>query len=255
MELFDTHCHLDDHAPEELQRIVSEAHAAGVTRILAVGASRGVTSAKHALDVAGRFANVWASAGVHPHDAKDYTRLDEIAQLAAQNKVLAIGETGLDFFKDWSPIDKQEELFRNSIRLARSLKKPLIIHCREAEKRTLEILTEEQGAEVGGVFHCFGGTSQWAAEIRKLNFLVSFTGTVTFKSAHSLRDTVRELPPRGFLLETDAPYMAPEPLRGKPSESKHVRIIAEKVAEVRGVSVEQIADETTSTALKLFQLT
>ncbi len=254
MELIDTHCHLTELPEAELRAQLERAAAAGVTRMICIGAGYGVDAAKRAVALADRFPNIWASVGIHPHNAVDVARLPELAPLAEHPKVVAIGETGLDFFRDWSPFDLQGELFRQSIALARRVKKPLIIHCRNAAEECFETLQQNAASEVGGVFHCYSEDASFARRLEEINFRVSFPGSLTFKKAEALREIAREIPLSRIMLETDSPYMAPEPHRGKPSEPAHVRMIAEVLAAARGLSVEAIAEETSKTAEALFRL-
>ena len=254
LQLIDTHCHLYslDRAPVE--ELVAHAHRCHVTRIISIGAGSGTESAIRSVELADRFDSVYASVGIHPHDAKDHLTLDAIAPLARHPKVVAIGETGLDFFRDWAPVDRQHALFEHTIEFAKQAKKPLIIHCRDAERETLETLSRLNARDVGGVFHCYAGDAELAKRLVDLNFIVSLTGTLTFKRADALRDTARAIPLERLMLETDAPYMAPEPFRGQPSEPAHVYQIALKLAEIKGITVEEVARVTSATAERLFGL-
>lgn len=253
MELVDTHCHLT--ALElEPSVVLANANRVGVTRMITIGAGEGVVSAGAAVRLAEEHDAIWASVGVHPHDAKGHYDLTVIERLVQHPRVVALGETGLDFFRDWAPEDRQRRLFRDSIALARRYAKPLIIHCRSAESETLQILREERAAEVGGVFHCYSGDAEMARQLAEMNFLVSFTGSITFKKADPLREVVREVPLERMMVETDAPYMAPEPFRGGPSEPMHVYQIALRIAEVKHVPLEEVARITTANARALFRL-
>lgn len=254
MEFVDTHCHLSTAPPSTLPDLLEQARSSGITRLIDVGAGEGMMSAAKALAIAEKFPAVWASIGIHPHDAATFDNLRELESLAAHPKVVAIGETGLDFYRDWAPREAQVRLFEHSIAVARALRKPLIIHCRDAVEDTLRILKQDKAAEVGGVFHCYVGNGELAAELRDMNFLVSFTGILTFRKAAEIHEAARVIPLEQIMLETDMPYMAPEPFRGKQSEPKHVLLIAEKLAEIKGLSLEQIASVTTSNALRLFGL-
>ncbi len=249
--LIDTHCHLDllEHKP--LDQVLHDASEVGVKKLLCIGASNGVESCEIANKLSTENENIWASIGVHPHDA-DKTKLEEVANLASNEKVVAIGEAGLDFFREWSDFDEQRKLFKESITLAKELNKPLIIHCRDAEEETIKILKELDAKKVGGVFHCFGKSADFAKEVRELNFKISLTGIITFKSAHTLREEVAKIPLEQIMLETDCPYMAPEPYRGKPAEPMHVLNIAQKLADIRETSLENIAEQTSKNAFELF---
>ena len=252
--LIDTHCHLPSLTHKPLEQILADAQAAGVTRMVCIGAADGIDSARAAVALAEQYDNVWASVGVHPHDAGNFTEVTELEQYLAHDRVVAIGETGLDFFKEWAPFPEQRMLFRNSIAMAKNCGKPLIIHCRDAHAETLATLEECGAAAVGGVFHCYAEDEEFAKKLRDINFLVSLTGILTFKNAAKLRAAVRNIPLEQIMLETDCPYMAPEPHRGKPAEPSHVRIIAETLAAVHETSVEHVARVTTATAERFFSL-
>lgn len=252
MELIDTHCHLTTAPPEELPEILARAKECSVKRMLSVGASDGIQSARDSIKLAEDYPEIFTSIGVHPHDAGSHQTLSEIEELASHKKTVAIGETGLDYFRDWAPIEDQKKLFENSIALALNLKKPLIIHCREATVDTLEILNRTKAREVGGVFHCFAEDSEFAKKLEDLNFIVSFPGVLTFKKATDRRAAALDIPLDRIMLETDMPYMAPEPFRGKKSEPMHVYQIAKTLAEVKGISLEEVAQATTENAERIF---
>ena len=252
MELFDTHCHLNGFSREELLGVLERAREKGVTRLLCVGASEGFESARVATELAGEFEEIWASAGIHPHDAGKCSDVSLLRPYLEQEKVLAVGETGLDLYRDWAPVEAQYAVFRDTIRLAKEFSKPLIIHSRDAAEETIKVLEEEGASEVGGVFHCYAYDLEFARRLQSLNFIVSFTGNITFKKAQALREVVKGLSLGDFMLETDTPYMAPEPFRGKPSEPMHVRAIAELIAQLKAVEIEQVAKATTQTALQFF---
>ncbi len=254
MNLIDTHCHLTVVPPAELPAVFARAAECSVTRMICIGASDGIASSKNAIDITNQYAHVWATVGIHPHDAKAFQTFDPLLSYLSHPKVVAIGECGLDFFKDWSPREDQERLFRNTIAVAKEHKKPLIIHCRDAREEIYKILKETNALEVGGVFHCYSEDSPFAEKLRDINFLVSFTGNITFKKSEALRETVRDIPLEQIMLETDMPYLAPEPFRGKPSEPKHVLAIAEKVAEIKGVGLDEVARVTSATAERFFGL-
>ena len=252
MELIDTHCHLTTFDEQELEAAFARAKECSIGRMLCIGASEGITTANQSIAIAEKYPHVFLSIGVHPHSAGEFTQLDSIEELITHPKTLAVGETGLDFFKDWAPRENQYELFRNSIAIAKKHKKPLIIHCRDAEEETFQVLKEEGASEVGGVFHCFVGNADFEKRAREINFMVSLTGVVTFKNAKALQEAVKEIPLEQIMLETDCPYMAPEPFRGKKSEPMHVYQIALKVAELKGLSLEEVAEITTKNAERLF---
>lgn len=252
MELVDTHCHLTVFERQELLGVFERATEAGVGRMICVGATDGVRGAEGSCLLAEEFERVWATVGIHPHDAGSYQDLSLVAPLFLNPKVVAVGETGLDFFRDWAPREAQFELFRASIQMAHQLRKPLVIHCRDAEEDTLRVLREEGGDRLGGVFHCFSGDTEFAKHVLDLNFHLSFTGNVTFKKAEALREVIRFAPLDRMMVETDTPYMAPEPFRGKPSEPKHVRQVAGILASIKAIPLEEVARITTENAERLF---
>ncbi len=255
MELFDTHCHLHyEDFNKDREDVFRRAADVGVTRFLAVGAGGGVEGSRGAVTLAIERPNVWASVGIHPLDAGQNIDRAEIELLAAQPRVVAIGETGLDYFKEWAPREVQKDVFRWQIELAKQHKKPIIIHSRDAGADCLELLTEGNAREVGGVFHCYSEGIDFAKKALDINFLVSIPGVVTFKKSEQLREIVRAIPLDQLMVETDAPYLAPEPNRGKRCESSHVRLTAECIAKVRGISLEELAAATTANALKLFKI-
>ena len=254
MELIDTHCHISNLEQPRLLELFDRARSCSVNKLICVGSVEGTKSAFDSVALAAKYKNVWAAVGIHPHDAGSFTDLSPIEQLIDQPKVVAVGETGLDFFRDWAPRDKQFQLFRNSVAAAKKHKKKLIIHCRDANDETLSVLAQEGAAEVGGVFHCYAGDAKMAETLRSMNFLVSFTGNITFKKAAALRETVLGIPLEQMMLETDCPYMAPEPFRGQSSEPMHVYQVALKIAELKQISLEEVARVTTSTARRFFGL-
>ncbi|MCK4739502.1 MAG: YchF/TatD family DNA exonuclease [Deltaproteobacteria bacterium] len=257
-ELIDTHAHLDDpRFDKDLQRVIEDAKTAGVGEIISVGCWSEKLGFDRLLKVKERFPKVHLALGIHPHEAKEvvsnktYELIKKLASEASKD-VLAIGETGLDFHYTNSPREKQIEVFRAQIALARELKLPLIIHTREADKETAEILKEEKAGEIGGVIHCFSGTSEFAKKALDMGFYLSFTGIITFPKASELRAVVEATPIEKILVETDAPYLAPVPYRGKRCESAHVVETAKKIAEIKGLTPSDVARITTLNARELF---
>lgn len=253
--LIDTHCHLSDEKfAADYAVILTRSQEAGVGCIINVSSdlanSRAVQAAAEACDW------MYATVGVHPHAASSWNdeTFDALRQLAAHPKLVAIGETGLDFHYDFSPREQQEYAFRQSIRLARELRLPLVIHDREADERLLNVLREENASEVGGVVHCFTSDIETARAVLDLNFYIGFTGIITFPKSAELREVVKFVPMERTLIETDAPYCAPVPHRGKRNEPAFVQYVAEKIAEVKGLSVEEVAETTTANAKRLFRL-
>ncbi len=253
--LVDTHAHLDMKEYDgDRDAVVLRAREAGVSRIVSI--STDAASAHETVGLAEKFEGVFASVGVHPHDAGKIRPgdLEDLLGLAAHPKVVAWGEIGLDYHYDHSPRDVQREVFRRQVALARKAGLPLIIHTREADADTLTVLGEEGARELGGVFHCFSGDAALARAALDMGFHVSFSGIVTFKKADALRDAARLIPSDRLLVETDAPYLAPVPHRGKRNEPARVALVAACLAEVRGASVEEVARATTENAVRLFRL-
>lgn len=251
--LVDSHCHLDfDALAEDRQGVLARARAAGVGTILTIGTHR----ANHAVvkQIAEADPDVWCSIGIHPHEAdSDSLLAEEIVALTRHTKVVGIGETGLDFYYDHSDRARQAASFRAHCVAARETGLPLIVHTRNADAETAEILREESGAgALAGVIHCFSATRQFAAAALELGFYISFSGIVTFKKADDLRETARFVPVDRILVETDAPWLAPVPKRGKTNEPAFVSYTAACVAEVRGEPVEELAARTTANFFRLF---
>jgi TatD DNase family protein len=251
--LIDTHCHLDQEIFDlDRTECIERALAAGVTRLITIGTGGGLSGAHRAIHLAEQHPQVWATVGVHPHSAAEPFDSAQLERLAAHPRVVAIGETGLDFFRDWAPSDKQYEIFAMQIAIAKRVKKPLVIHSREAGTEVLRVLTENNAHEVGGVFHCFSEDAAFAQKLHDINFRVSFPGQLTFKKATQVRSVCEQIPLEQILIETDSPYLAPEPHRGKRCEPAFVIETARKLAEVKGLSLEQVAAITTANALRLF---
>ena len=208
------------------------------------------------LAIAQRFPNIFASAGVHPDDRSgEEPDIDRLVGLADHPKVVAIGETGLDYYRVEGDTEWQRERFRAHIRAARQIRKPLIIHTREAAEDTLRIMQEEAAAGVGGVMHCFTETADVARRAMEMNFMISFSGIVTFKNATALKDVARAVPLENMLIETDSPYLAPVPYRGKTNQPAYVRFVAEEIARLKGISLESVAKATTANFFRLFNVT
>jgi TatD DNase family protein len=250
--LVDTHCHLHllERPPEE---VVAEARAEGVGHLVDVGVD--LASSRQAAANAARLEHVSATAGVHPHDAVtlDDRVLGELRALLADERVVAAGETGLDYYRDHSPRPVQRAAFAAHVRLARELDKALVVHNREAFADVLAILDGE-GAPERVVFHCFTGDEQAAARVVEAGWYVSFAGTVTFRNAPEQRAACAAVPLDRMVLETDSPFLSPHPYRGRPNHPGRVAVTAATVAAVHGVPVEQVAAATTSTAARAFGL-
>lgn len=252
---FDTHAHLDIPPLRESEAdVVARARAAGVTRLVTVGID--LDSSARAVEIAHRHEGVHAAVGVHPHDAATLSAeaLAGLERLSTCDKVVAIGETGLDYYRDRCPRDVQRDAFRRQVRLALRVGLPLVVHDRDAHEDVLSILREEGAGEAGGVLHCFSGDLAMAREVVAMNFLVSIPGTVTYKNAESLAEVVRGLPLEKLLIETDCPYLSPVPHRGKPNEPAFVPLVAARIAELKGVAPEDVARVTTLNAMRLFRI-
>lgn len=251
-ELFDTHAHL--HFPEfadDLPAVLERARAAGIRRMVTVGTD--VATSRAALALAGREPGVWASAGIHPHEAAaaDEAALAEIERLAAAPRVVAVGEIGLDFFRDLSPRADQERVFRRLLVAARRARRPVIVHCREAHAEALRILAEERVDEVGGIMHCFSADVEVARRCLDLGLAISLAGPVTYPKARALPDVARFVPGDRLVIETDCPYLPPQGYRGKRNEPAYLAITAARVAALRGESLEDLAARTTDNARRV----
>ncbi|MFD0051754.1 TatD family hydrolase [Actinomycetes bacterium NPDC127524] len=251
--LFDTHVHLNDlQFSEDLEEVIDRMKEAGVSNVVVVGFDRPTIT--RAMELVETYEFMYAAVGWHPVDAIDMTDgdLEWIEELSSHPKVVAIGEMGLDYHWDKSPKDVQKEVFRKQIRLARKVKLPIIIHNREATADIVAILKEEHASEVGGIMHCFSGSAETAKECIDMNFYISLGGPVTFKNAKKPKEVAAEVPLDRLLIETDCPYLAPHPYRGKRNEPAYVKLVAEQIAEIKGVAPEEIAAVTTQNAKKLF---
>jgi len=253
--LIDSHAHLV--MPEfkiDLEEVIQRAKDSGVSSILTVGTGR--RDWLRTLEIAHSHPSIYAILGVHPHNAKEIEEetYSELRKLCQDGKVRAYGEIGLDFFRNHSPREVQIERFREQIGLARELRLPIVVHDREAHRETLEILKSERADECGGIIHCFSGDERMAKACIAMGFYISIPGTITYKNAERFRETIRNLPLESLLVETDAPFLAPVPFRGKRNESSYVRYTAQKVAEVKKVSFEKVAEVTTENALRVFKL-
>ncbi|MDP6229158.1 MAG: TatD family hydrolase [Candidatus Marinimicrobia bacterium] len=252
MELIDTHCHLFyDDLKNDLDIVLNRANELGVNRFICVGTN--MEDSRECLGLAERYENIYASIGVHPHDAKDAPKdyLDQIADLITFPKMIALGEIGLDYFRNISEPDIQQNVFREQLALAQRLQKPVIFHNRDADADVLKILSEFP--DVTGVAHCFSSDLKTAKTFIDLGFYISFSGNLTYKNSH-LPDVAKELPLEKLLVETDSPYLSPVPYRGKPNEPGRTRFVAEKLAEIHGVTLQIIAEKTTTNAESLFSL-
>lgn len=256
MTLFDTHAHL--HFPqfaEDLDAVLERARAAGVRRMVTIGTDRETNPAAVAL--AERVPEVYATVGIHPHDAaeatdEDFATMERLARASA--RVVALGEMGLDFFRNLSPRDRQEAVFRRQLDLARRLRKPVVVHCRDAHAEVVSILAEEGAGAVGGVMHCFSGDLEIAKRCLDLGLLISLAGPVTYRNARALPDVARFVPEDRLVVETDCPFLPPEPHRGQRNEPAYVALTVARIAALRGADPEALGAALARNADALFTL-
>ena len=253
--LVDSHCHLDriDLSPYDnnFSRFIDQTTESGVSHMLCV--SIDLESYPDMLRLVEAYPGIYVSVGVHPCDRdRREPSVDELVRLARHPKNVAIGETGLDYFRAEGDLDWQRDRFRRHIQAARQASKPLIIHTREAREDTIDILEQERAADVGGVMHCFTETWEMAQAAMEMGFYISFSGIVTFRNAEELRDVASKVPLERMLIETDSPYLAPVPHRGKPNQPKYVSHVAHTIAELRGISSEDLVSVTNDNFFRLF---
>lgn len=252
--IFDSHAHYDDESfDEDREQVIKELKENGIIGVLNCGAS--LKGAKDSLKLAEKYDFFYAAVGIHPENAYELTdeAFEEIKQMTKNSKVRAIGEIGLDYYWDENPPkDVQKEVFRRQMQLAKELNLPVIIHDREAHGDTLEIMKEFP--EVKGVLHCFSGSVEFACECLKLGYYIGFTGVVTFKNAKKVLEVAKEVPLDRLLVETDCPYMAPTPYRGKRNRSEYIKFIIEKVAEIKGLSTAEMENKTIKNTKNLLKI-
>jgi len=252
---FDSHAHLDlEPLCDAEGEVVRRAREAGVTRIVTIGIDP--ESSEKAIAIAHRHAGVYAAVGLHPHDASASSEplLARLEELSRCDKVVGIGETGLDFYRDRSPREAQRAAFREQIRLARRRNLPIIVHDRDAHDEILSILAEENAADVGGIIHCFSGDYEMARRAIGMNFLISIPGAITYKGSGTQVEAVRRIPLEKLLIETDCPFLAPLPYRGKTNEPAYVPLVAKKIGEIKGVAGEDVGRVTILSALRIFRI-
>ncbi len=239
--MIDTHAHLDfpDYKNDFLS-VLDRAVENDIKAIVCVGIDE--RSSRRVVELAGLYPQIWATVGIHPHDASKVSRgyLKALEELAESPRVLAIGEIGLDYHRDRSPRDIQQKIFREQLKLAQKINKPVIIHCREAYKDLTEILMQEDIERIGGVLHCYSGDESFARQSLDLGLYISIAGPVTYPNAHQLREVVKMLPTERLLIETDAPFLAPQPYRGKRNEPSFIQSTYEKVAGLKNISVKEL---------------
>jgi TatD DNase family protein len=251
----DSHAHLDmPQFEDDLPEILERARQHGVEAVVTVGTN--LRQSQRATEIARSYREVYATVGIHPHDAREssLSAMDRLRKLATRPKVVALGEMGLDFYRNLSPPELQVQAFRQQIRLARDLGKPIVVHDRDAHRLVLRILQEEKAQEVGGVLHCFSGDLPMAKQCVDMGLLISIPGSITFKNSARLRNVALQLPLDRLLVETDSPFLAPIPFRGKRNEPCYIRYIADRVAKIRKIPVEDLARQLSHNTRELFGL-
>ena len=250
--LTDTHCHLYyDEIKKDLSRVLDDAEKLGVNRFICVGTN--VQESRECLEIANTHEKIYATAGIHPHDAKNASKdyLDQICSLLKSDKMIAVGEIGLDYYRNISEPEIQNRVFREQMELAQLIKKPVVFHNRDADTDVLKVLLDFP--DVTGVAHCFSSNLEIAKTFLDIGYYISFAGNLTFKNSH-LPEVAKELPLDRILVETDCPYLSPVPYRGKPNEPGRTRFVAEKLADIHNVSLDVIAIKTSENATTLFNL-
>jgi len=256
VNVIDTHCHLDMlNSKADMNQTVSNAATRGVSPIITIGID--LESSKKAVEIAGQHAGVYATVGVHPHNVNNLTddSYEELELLCKNSKVVGYGEIGLDFVKEYAPKHVQLDHYARQVKLAKKIGLPLVIHDREAHAEILDILRKESSFDGAGIMHCFSGDWHLATQALDLGFFISVPGVVTFKKADALQEVVRKAPLDKLVLETDAPFLAPEPYRGRTNIPEYILFTAQKVADLRGITIEELARATTKNARYIFNLT
>ena len=252
--LIDSHAHLDDEKFDlDREYLIKNLQKNGIELVINVGAD--MESSRASVDLANSYENIYAVVGIHPHDAKEMTAssLEEIEQLSKNKKVVAIGEIGLDYYYDNSPRDIQRKCFKEQIRLAKRLDMPIVVHTRDADEDTLEILKEESKG-LRGIIHCFSSDRAQLEEYLELGFFIAIGGPVTFKKTDELKEAAKVVPMERLLVETDAPYLAPHPYRGKRNEPMFVNHTANLIAELKGISIEELTLQTNKNTKEIFNI-
>ena len=255
--LIDTHCHIQtEEFDADRDDVLARAQEAGVDTLIVVGGAGDLSTNDAAVRLAEEHANLYATVGMHPHDAKDVSAeaMDRMRGLAAHPKVVAIGETGLDFYYEHSPRQVQRDMFERFVALAVETGLPIVVHNRESDREVAETIRSRGGGRLEGVIHCFTSDAAAARTFLDLGFYLSFSGIVTFKTAEALRDVARWVPLDRLLIETDSPFLAPVPKRGRRNEPAYVRFVAETLARVRGIEVDEIAEAASRNTRTLFGL-
>ena len=252
-EWFDSHCHVDEEAfDEDREEVLSRMKANGITRCAVIGSE--METSRRAAAFSAAHSGVVAAGGFHPHEASRFREsdLDELREMYQKGRIRAIGEIGLDFYYDHSPRDVQREVCIRQMELAWELKVPVAYHIRDAHQEMLEIMKGMKARLTGGIIHCFSGSAEIAKEYLKLGYFISFAGPLTFKKAPRLQEAAKLVPKDRLLIETDSPYMAPEPVRGRRNEPANVRYVGLKMAELRGEEPEEVAVYTTENAMQVY---
>lgn len=252
---FDTHAHLDDpQFKEDQEQVIARAREAGLELIVNVGYN--VASAKRTVQLIRKYEFIYGTVGMHPHDAKDLdgAALQELKKLAAESKIVGVGEIGLDYYWNHSPRDVQQRVFRRMLDFAREVKLPVVVHDREAHEDIFRILKEEKAHQVGGIMHCYSGSWPLAKEAISMGFFISIAGPVTFHNARKTLEVVKEIPLEHLLIETDSPYLAPVPFRGKRNEPAYVVKVAETIAHIKGLPVEEVGRITAENGRRAFRI-
>lgn len=255
MELFDTHVHLNARQfIEDRDKVIERAQQIGVRYMIVVGFNN--ETIPLAIEIAEQYENIYASVGWHPVDAVHFNKqsLLTIEKLSAHPKVVAIGEMGLDYHWDTSPKEVQKDVFREQIRFAKKVNKPIIIHNRKATEDIIEILQEEKANEIGGIMHCYSDSPDYIQTFLDMNFYISLGGPVTFKNAKLPKEVAKQIPLDRLLIETDAPYLAPHPYRGKRNEPAFVKLVLEEIALLRQMDINKLSEITTNNAISLFEI-
>ncbi|EOD00518.1 TatD family hydrolase [Caldisalinibacter kiritimatiensis] len=251
--LIDTHAHLDDKRfDKDRDKLIKSLKENDVDIVINPGAD--VASSVKAVSLASQYDNIYAAVGVHPHDAKDINEetIELLRSLSKKDKVVAIGEIGLDYHYNNSPRDIQKKWFREQIKLAKEVNLPIIVHDRDAHGDTFDIISDELDGNLTGVLHCYSGSLELAKRYIDMGFYISFAGPVTFKNAKTPKEVAKKIPLEYILIETDSPYLAPHPHRGKRNEPLYVRYMSAMIAELKGISFEEVARRTSENAKKLF---
>lgn len=252
--LIDSHCHLNDQEFEDdFSEVIERAKANGIGAIVVVGCD--VESSGRAIELARQYDILWATVGIHPHDAKSWNKdtCREIENMLHEPKVVALGEIGLDYHYHYSTREEQDKAFREQIAIAKQYNKPIIIHNREAHQDTFNILTEVGTGQAGGVMHCFSGSFEMACEYLMMGLYLSFAGPITFNNADRLREVAAKIPIEKLLIETDSPYLTPHPFRGKRNEPEYVKWVGAKLAAIKGIEPEEVANQTSKNCRNLFR--